>query len=255
MSPTIWTRCGGSSNLGRFHANAWRVVEAQHQHATLKLVDTVAEQEVLEELIDTVKRPRPEGARFKGLHYLLFTPFRHAPLRYGSRFGSRTERGIWYGADELSTSFAEVAYYRLLFLDGTTADLAPLRVFMSAFAAEIATKRGVDLSRPPFTEFRAQISSPLSYAESQPLGSQMRADGVEAFRFLSSRDPNGGTNIGLFEPAFVHPNPPTPETWICLTSATGAEFTSANVPGRGRYAFPRALFEIDGTLPSPGIGA
>jgi hypothetical protein len=231
------------------------VVEAQHKNSTLKLVDSVAEQEVLEEMIDTVKRPRPDGPRFKGLHYLLFTPFRHAPLRYGSRFGSRAERGIWYGADELSTAFAEVAYYRLLFLDGAVAALAPLRVFMSAFQAEIVTKLGVDLSRPPFAELAARISSPSSYAEAQQLGRDMRGDGVEAFRFLSARDPNGGTNVGLFEPAFAHPNPPTPETWICLTATTGAEFTSANVPGRGRYTFPRSLFEIDGKLPAPGLTA
>jgi len=84
MSSSIWTQCAGDSRLRSLDVDAWRVVEAQHQVSTRKLVDTAAEQSLLEELIDGVKPPDRTGG---ALHYLLATPFRYPPLRHGSRFG------------------------------------------------------------------------------------------------------------------------------------------------------------------------
>src|SRR6185436_5312824 len=117
MSFSIWTRCAGGSELRTLRLSPWRVVEAQHQVSTRKLVDSTEEQILLEELIDSVKPPDITSGR---LHYLLFTPFRYPPLPHGSRFGGRHERGIWYGSLELRSAFAEVAYYRLLFIEGSS---------------------------------------------------------------------------------------------------------------------------------------
>lgn len=253
MSPSIWTQCGGRSNLVRFSARPWRATEAQHVIATRKLVDSLAEQEELERIIDAHKPPRPSGPEFAGLHFLLFTPFRHPPLQNGSRFGRRHERGIWYGSDEQRTAFAEVAYYRLLFLDGTAADLGPLEVSMSVFQARVSTAAGVDLTLPPFAAHRAAISSPTSYAVAQQLGAEMRAAEVAAFRFASARDVAGGSNVALFRPAFAHKSPDTPETWFCRVSRDVVEWAPANVPSRGRHTFARAQFEVGGRLPSPAI--
>src|SRR5512134_2866536 len=117
MSRTIWTRCGGRANLRRLAGTAWRVVEGQHVVSTRKLVDSAAEHEILESLIEEVKPPLPDEPEFRGLHYLLVTPFRYPPLRHGSRFATRTERSLWYGSTRPRTAFAETAYYRLLFLE------------------------------------------------------------------------------------------------------------------------------------------
>ena len=106
--------CAGSSSP--LDGRAWRAVEAQHTTATRKLCDSSEEQEILEELIEGHKPPRPTGDELAGLHYLLATPFRYPPLPHGSRFGTRSERALWYGAEEPRTCFAEVAYCRLLFL-------------------------------------------------------------------------------------------------------------------------------------------
>ena len=122
MSRSIWTRCGAKANLRRLTAKAWRVVEAQHVVSTRKLVDSHDEQELLEELIEPSKPRLPDMQGFHGLHYLLSTPFRYPPLPHGSRFATRTERAVWYGSSRVRTAFAETAYYRLLFLDGTTVD-------------------------------------------------------------------------------------------------------------------------------------
>src|SRR5256885_1417592 len=39
-------------------------------------------------------------------------PFRSPPLRYGSRFGTVSQRSIWYGGEELETALGETAFYR-----------------------------------------------------------------------------------------------------------------------------------------------
>src|SRR5438876_318428 len=129
---------------------------------------------------------RPAGREAERLHYLRFTSFRYPPLRRGSRFGSRGERGIWYGAESLRAAFAEVAYYRMLFLEGTQADLGSIDADLTAFTARVKTKRGVDLTASPFDHWRAALASKTSYAATQPLGSAMREAAVEAFRYVSA---------------------------------------------------------------------
>ena len=63
------------------------MVEAQHVVSTLKVVDTLAEQERLEQLLEESKPPVPPECR--RLHYLLCTPFRYgAPDRDSGARGS-----------------------------------------------------------------------------------------------------------------------------------------------------------------------
>ena len=250
MSLSIWTACAGKSRLRPLRATPWRVVEAQHVSSTRKLVDSVAEQEELERIIEQTKPPLP--ADCEHLHYLLFSPFRYSPpLRNGSRFGTKQQRGIWYGSDQRETAMVEVAYYRLLFLAGSTAQLLPLTVPLSIFQSHVATSLGVDLTEAPFSEYREQLSSPTSYEVAQSCGREMRADGVVAVRFESARQ-HGGTNLALFHPAaFAKPDPDTPEAWTCTVTRTQVEYRPVNVPRRETLVFARSQFEVDGALPSP----
>jgi hypothetical protein len=253
MSSSIWTACAGDSELLRLTADTWRVVEAQHQIATRRLVDSDAEQQLLEELIDGVKPPDPTAGR---LHYLLFTPFRYAPLRHGSRFGRRTERGIWYGAEKLATSFAEVAYYRLLFLEGTAARLEPLVTALTAFRVTLRTDRGIDLTRPPFAQHERRISDPTSYDVSQALGAAMRGAGVQAFRYTSARDAERGACLGAFEPAvFGRRQPRDLQTWHCTASRDDVDVLHRDYFRRASFRFERAQFLVRGRLPAPALGA
>lgn len=251
MSSSIWTRCAGASELRPLRLSPWRVVEAQHQLSTRKLVDTAEEQALLEELIDGVKPPDRTGGR---LHYLLFTPFRYPPLPHGSRFGRRRERGIWYGSLEQRGAFAEVAYYRLLFLEGTRAELGTVETALTAFTASVRTARGIDLTAPPFEKHRRAISSPTSYASSQALGGAMRAAGVEAFKYRSARDTEGGVNVGVFAPSvFGASSPRSYETWYCFASRERIEVVPGGYFKRQQFLFPRAQFLVQGELPSPAI--
>src|SRR6266849_5073870 len=162
MSASIWTQCGATSNLRALRAKPWRVVEAQHLVSTLKLVSSLEEQRILEELIERQKPSLPKPLQRPRLHYLLFTPFRYPPLPHGSRFGTREEPGIWYGADSLRGVFAEKAYYRFLFLAGTSADLTPITVEQTAFTANVDTHRGVERGT------NVGVFTPKAFAQSKP---------------------------------------------------------------------------------------
>lgn len=247
MSSGIWTRCGGVSEIRPLRQSPWRVVEAQHQVSTRKLVDTLEEQALLEELIDGAKPPDPTRGR---LHYLLATPFRYPPLRHGSRFRAPTEPGVWYGSQALRTAFAESAYYRLLFLEGTHARLDALSVQLTAFTVRVRTDHGVDLAAPPFAAFRDVIASPVDYAESQALGRDMREAGVEVFRFPSARDREDGINVGVLKArAFGVAKPRELQTWHCTATRRRVEFV--RLVERAAYVFPREEFLVDGGLPAP----
>jgi hypothetical protein len=251
MSSSIWTQCAGDSEIRALRLTPWRAVEAQHQVSTRKLVDTAAEQELLEELIEATKPPDITRGR---VHYLLSTPFRYPPLRHGSRFGGRYERGIWYGSEEQRTLFAEVAYYRLLFLDGTHADLGAVATQLTAFTARVSTARGIDLVKPPFAAHRATIASPVSYDATQALGAAMRAAAVEAFRSPSARDTRGGVNVGVLSPAaFGRSQPKGLETWHCTATRDRVELVKRDYFAKRSFAYAREGFLVDGRLPAPAV--
>ena len=252
MSSSIWMQCGGISEARTLRLAPWRIVESQHEVSTRKLVSSADEQELLEELIDGVKPPIVVGAR---LHYLLFTPFRYPPLRHGSRFGTRQERGIWYGSESQRTAFAEVAYYRLLFLDASHAALALVTTALTAFTVRMRTTKGIDLDAPPFDAHRDVLASPVFYSDSQSLGHAMRDAGIELFRYRSARDVAGGVNVGAFTPSVFHSATPQHfERWHCSATQRVVEFTRVDVTGkRETHQFERSQFVVDGRLPSPAV--
>ena len=105
----------------------------------------------------------------------------------------------------------------------------------------------------PFDAHVERISSPSSYRDSQALGASMREAGVAAFRFASARDPEGGANIGLFEPVFSTKQPINAEQWICTATRARVELKPGPAVMRSRTSFPVRTFEVDGTLPMPGV--
>lgn len=231
---------------------AWRAVEAMHRVVTRRLVDSAEEHDVLEALLGGSKPPIPPEA--EGLHGLLFAPFRYPPLPWGSRFGVRWQRGIWYGAVELRTALAEVAFYRLVFLDQTDAELGPLDLRFTAFRARVRTKQGADLSAEPFAAHDAVLRAPEDYGPTQALGEAMREAGVEAFVFTSARDRAGGRNVGVLDPSALREAGLGEATrWLCHLNARVVEFRPHDLlaPAGDVLRFPRAFFEVDGRLPVP----
>lgn len=226
-----------------------RVVESQEQIATLQLVDSLEEQALLEDLLEPAKPPVRPGS--EELHYLLTTPFRYPPLRHGSRFGQRHEPSIFYGSHNPATALAEAAYYRLLFWSGMeTAPARPIRSQHTLFGASYQTDQGLKLHQPPFISDHTQLTHPADYSATQALGTNMRTAGVLAFEFHSARDPDGGINVGLFEPAaLASTRPSLQEEWLCETDSSGVSFL--NLSDRKIHSFSDEQFLFDGTLPRP----
>ena len=121
---TIWHKCDGESHITPIKGVCYRLVESQEQIATLGYVDTLEEQVLLEEMLDAVKPAYPMAG--DDYHYLLKTPFRYPPLEWGSRLGSKHEASLFYAGLSVTSTLAESAYYRFVFLNKWRIPLASL---------------------------------------------------------------------------------------------------------------------------------
>lgn len=247
----VWAACGGDNHFRPLGGEIFRIVESQEEVATLGLVDNLAEQAELERLLDATKPAAP--ATRAPLHYLLTTPFRYPPLRYGSRFGNRFEPSLFYGSTRQTTLFAEAAYYRFVFLEGMSTPL-PKRLLTehTVFSTRYQTRRGIDLTREPFNEYESQLASPSDYRASQKLGTSAREAGTQALQFVSARDAQGGSNVGLFTPeAIASRRPRHPRRWFAETLADTVTFSRRR--GQILFSYPKETFLVDGKLPAPAV--
>jgi hypothetical protein len=224
MSSTTWTAAALSSSRRRLSGRCWRIVEAQHEVATMKLVDTLAEQEVLEAAIERSKPVVPAPCRH--LHYLLSTPFRYgAPYPRGSRFRrAGVTPGVFYGSRTPDTAMAETAYHRLQFFAESPGTPWPANAgAFTAFAVTLRTRAALDLTMAPLVEERAAWVHPSEYEACQALAEQARLAEVEVLRYESARDPSRGMNLAVLScRAFSTAEPVAWQTWRLALSAAGA---------------------------------
>jgi hypothetical protein len=196
----------------------WRGVEAQHRVATMRLVDSTAEQHLLEQLLEASKPPLPPGSQ--SLHYLISTPFRYSSP-YPSRYRPANEPGIWYGADEAETVAAELAYWRWKFLvesDGLRdAQLVTEHTFFQAQFKGVE----LDLTAPPWVKLREVLRHGDDYSVCHRLARAVRglpAPVIAALRYESARR-EGGLCEAVLEPrALSLPASHPQQTWVCKTT-------------------------------------
>lgn len=215
----------------------------------MKVVDTLAEQARLEELLEDSKPAVPADCRH--LHYLLFTPFRYgAPYPRGSRFRrAGLTPGVFYASQAVTTAVAEMAFYRLLFFADSPATPWPANAIEhTVFQARFRTSRGIDLLAAPFDGDRARWTHPTDYAACQQLADDARTAGVNVIRYASARDPRG-VNIALLAcAAFAVAAPIARETWRLHLDSRGARAVCAH-PER-RLEFDRSAFATDPRIAS-----
>ncbi|MBI5937491.1 MAG: RES family NAD+ phosphorylase [Betaproteobacteria bacterium] len=244
-----WGACLADAQPISLSGRLLRLVESQEEVATNQLVSSLERQAVLEEMLEATKPALRKGS--EDLHYLLFTPFRYPPLKYGSRFGSRDEPSLFYGALGIGTVLAEAAYYRFVFWHGMVEPPSgKVDTQHTLLEAEYRTSQGLQLQALPFAEYRGLLTHPCEYKASQELGSKMRNAGIEVFEFISARDPKGGINVALFVPdAFSNRAPLSQEPWLCELTGARVKFSASH--GRAIYDFPVEMFYVDGKLPRP----
>lgn len=217
MSFTTWTPAAVSSEARRWSGSVWRMVESQHIAATMKLVDTREEQDLLETLLESGKPALPTDT--EGLDYLLATPFRYPPRTGGSRFRGATDPGVFYGAESVRTAAAELGYWRWRFLQDAV-DLEGLDpVPHTAFAASVSAQ-AVDLRKPPFETDAKLWQHPTHYAPTQAFARVVRKAGVGGIVYRSVRDPSPAWCIAVLSPAGFDGRHAMPgaQTWYLAVS-------------------------------------
>jgi hypothetical protein len=248
MSSNTWTPAALSSDVSVLAGICWRLVEAQHRVSTLKLVDSVVEQELLEELIETTKPPLPPECR--DLHYLLSTPFRYgAVYPAGSRFRrAGMSEGVFYASQTPHTVVAEMTFYRLLFFAESPDTPWPSNpAEYTAFSVKYATKRSIDLSKGKYGVERAKWMHLTDYSHCQAFADTARAAKVEVIRYTSTRDPGRGMNLAILTcRAFANSKPIDQQTWRIRLGEAGA-LAICEAPRSG-VTFDRSTFAADARI-------
>jgi hypothetical protein len=225
-------------HLHAYEHEIYRIVEGQHYVSTRKLVDSDAEHDILEAILDASKPAAPTQNIRGPLHYLLYTPFRYPPLKSGGRFHTRLEQSIFYGSEDLQTSMAEVAYGRFLFMHHSAAELVPMQVPYTHFVAKVKSTKALLLTNAPFNTYRDLLSHPTSYAASQAFGTRMRHAGIELFTYHSARNETG-VNVGLFSVEAFEQNQPLKGKdghWSVYVSPDSVEFKRPQLSDNSKEA-------------------
>jgi hypothetical protein len=227
MSSNIWTAAALSSSATNLAGRCWRVVEAQHQVSTMKLTDSLAEQAILENLIEETKPQAP--AECAPLHYLLMTPFRYSRANpWGSRFRRpNAPDGVFYAAEHPATAIAEMSFHRLLFFAESPQTPWPQNAGeYTAFAVEFGSGHALDMTIAPFRD-DTKIFDPVNYDAGQSFADEARGAAIDVLKYASVRDPEKRPNFALLKPhVFLQPEPVDRQSWRIHLDANGARALS-----------------------------
>lgn len=164
---------------------AWRGVETQYIAASLKLVDTLQEHELLEQLLEGSKPAGVSGTQ----HYLLQSPFRYFPP-HASRFRPGQHSGLWYGASTLAGACSEIAYWRMRFIQDSAGLVADGElVTQHTFYQASVRGRAIDLMAEPWVQCSALWKHPSDYSATHRLAQAAMQASIEWIQYESVRAP------------------------------------------------------------------
>lgn len=241
----MWTPTALASSAESLRGVIWRVVEHQYTTATRRIVESLADQDLLEDILEANKPLYPAGTEH--LHYLLKTPFRYRPVHpHGSRFRKAGDRnGVFYASEQLRTAFAEMAYYRIrFFADSPRTKLPRNEERLTAFTVTYQTLRGIDLTHAPLSKDQAHWTNPVDYSATQALAEVARTAGITTIRYASARDTQGGINLALLTAAaFMVDAPIDMQTWLLFISEKEIGFQRDATPSES-WLFLRNQFTV-----------
>jgi hypothetical protein len=199
-------------------AGLWRIIEGQYRSSTLRIVDTFAEHDVLEAMLEAAKPPVP--AECQHLDYQFWSPFRYGCYPHDSRFRRRGRTaGVWYGSEAPLTAMCEMIWGMLRFFRASKGTPLPRRaVEYTAVQARIETPFSLDLTAPDWADRGAWMDA-TDYSDCLNLADAFRASGGEAVRYASVRHPDHAANVAVLTcRAFAKPAPVALQTWHVLYS-------------------------------------
>lgn len=232
-----------ASDARPYRGTVWRIVEQQSRPATMALVDTLAEQDVLEQVIEASKPRLP--AACAGLDHLLATPFRYRPAGRGSRFRRAEGFGCFYAAEASETAAIEAAFWLLLLrLDSPSLPPMQAPIERLGFAVTVSGP-ALDLTEPPLAAARELWTHPTDYAPCQDFAEAALDAGVPLLRYASVRDPEHRANLAVLDCAGFESRQPLPprETWWMFIRRSTVQLRR-EFPALGRE-IPLAHFAAD----------
>ncbi|MBL4630972.1 MAG: RES family NAD+ phosphorylase [Paraglaciecola sp.] len=227
------------------------MVETQEYATTTSLVDDLEEQAILEQILDDFKPSYAQDTQ--NLHYLISTPFRYPPLRYGSRFGAITEPSYFYASETISTCLAEAAFYRFYLIDGTETPFPKMiQSEHSLFFVQVDSSHTLDLTQISDKQLQKQLTDPMSYSLTQKVGQHARQADVDLLRYFSARSQIQGINIAIDNHTVIQSEKPEDKLeYICqLSPQTG--ILRFSQPRTFPVMFTREQYLVDGKLPLLG---
>lgn len=249
MSPRdIITAAGG---LTSYDNSVCRMVETQEYAATTSLVDDLEEQAILEQILDDFKPQYVDDTQ--DLHYLISTPFRYPPLKYGSRFGAITEPSYFYASEAISTCLSEAAFYRFYLIEGTEVPFPKvIQSEHSLFFVQVSSSHSLDLTQITDENIQRDLKDPTSYAMTQKVGHQARQQGADLLRYFSARNHQDGINVAIDNHTIIQSEKPEDKVeYICQLDPL-AGILRFSQPRTFPVMFTKEQFLIEGSLPSLG---
>jgi hypothetical protein len=240
-----------AGGLKSYANSVCRMVETQEYAATTSLVDDLQEQAILEQILDAFKPNYADNTQ--DLHYLISTPFRYPPLKYGSRFGAITEHSYFYASEAVQTCLSEAAFYRFFLIDGTETPFPKMiQSEHSLFFVQVISTKTLDLTKISDIEIQKQLTDPISYSMTQQVGQQARKYGVDLLRYFSARSQEQGVNVAIDNHTIIQSEKPEDKVeYICqLDPKTG--ILRFSQPRTFPVTFTREQFLVDGHLPFLG---
>ncbi len=130
-----------------------------------------------------------------------------------------------------------MAFYRLLFYAESPDTPWPSNAAeYTAFSAEYATRKAIDLSKGRYTRDRVLWKHPTDYEACQGFADTARSAGIEVIRYASVRNPRQGMNVALLTGrAFAKPKPSSQQTWHIRLSDAGAHAICESPRSRVTY--------------------
>lgn len=196
-----------------YRGNLWRVIEGQYRASTMRIVDTNAEQSVLEDVLEASKPPVPEPCRH--LDYQFWSPFRYGCYPRASRFRrAGPTPGVWYGAEEVLTAVAESVWGSLRFFRASPDTPMPRwPVEHTAVMADIRVGKSIDLTTPDMQD-QGKWDAADDYTDCLDLADRARDAECQAIRYRSVRDPDHNANVAVLDCAgFAQPAPIATQEW------------------------------------------
>lgn len=156
---------------------AWRGVETQHIAASMKLVDSLEEFDLLEQMLEESKPPAVPTHTPK--HFLLLSPFRYFP-QHSSRFRPGQQSGLWYGASTLQGACSEIAYWRMRFiLDSAGLTSGGALVTEHTFYQATVRGQAINLMEAPWVDLSHLWKHPTDYSGTHKLTEAAIQAGVQ----------------------------------------------------------------------------